>query len=107
MKNRQRFNTAMGKTIPITVKQPRNCGAAQQAVIAITARALYEELSKVLTYDHVRLTIPKADLPISYRKHRYDLSCLVGDRVILIDVLSVDVRYWLQGEVTDRGESQE
>ena len=91
---RQRLNTFSGSGLPITIEQPRNCGVEQQAVIAIIATALHEALPAEVNYDHVNLTIPKAQLPLNYRKHRYDVACLVRDRVILIDVLSVDTRYW-------------
>ena len=106
-RRRQRLNTAAGKSIPITIEQPRNCGPEQQAVIAILTRALYEETSQVVNYDHVKLTMPKAQLPLVYRKHRYDIACLVRDRVILVDVLSVNVKYWLKGEATEHGEAKE
>ena len=106
-RKRQRFNTAAGKSIPITIDQPRNCGKEQQAVIAILTRALYEEISQVVNYDHVKLTIPKKGIPLVYRKHRYDLACLVRERVILVDVVSVNVRYWLKGEDTEHGKVKE
>lgn len=104
---RQRFNSASTGGMPITLEQPRNCGVEQQAVIAIVAVALHEGLPADVNYDHVRLTIPKAQLPLNYRKHRYDVACLVRDRVILIDVLSVDARYWDRTREAERGESQE
>jgi hypothetical protein len=107
MKTRHRLNTSMGKFFPITVEQPRNCGREQQAVIAILAQALHDELTHEVNYDHVKLTFPRGPVPIHYRNHRFDVAARAGDRVILIDVYSVDVRYWLQGEVTDSGESQE
>jgi len=106
-RTRQRRQVGLIRGLPITVQQPSNVGKEQQAVIALVAGALYTSMSREVNYDHVRLTVPKAQLPLDYRKHRYDVACLLGRRVILVDVLSVDVRYWQQGGRTEHGEGKE
>ena len=106
-KARLRRKVGLVAGLPITIEQPRNCGAEQQAVIALVAGTLFVNLSNKVTYDHVKLTIPKSDVPLDYRNHRYDVACLVGNKVILVDVVSVNVRYWKQAGVTQHGKAQE
>jgi len=97
-KPRLRRRVGLHSGLPITLEQPKNCGAEQQAVIGILVKAISLSLTKVINYDHVSLLIPKHLVPINYRKHRYDIACLVGDRVILIDVESIPTSYWKRGK---------
>lgn len=106
-RTRQRHRAVVQDKLPVVVVQPRNCGKVQQAVISLLVNALHGEGVEQVNYDHVFLTVPKAGVPLSYRKHRYDVSCAIGDRVILIDVLSVNLRYWQSEELNGHGEAQE
>lgn len=104
--SRQRLNSAISTGLPVSFVQPKNCGRLQQAVISVLVKALHAEDVGLLNYDHVTLAVPKSPVPLSYRKHRYDVALAVGDRVILIDVLNVDALYWKQGEVTEHGSGE-
>ncbi len=106
-RTRLRHHAVVENKLPVIVKQPRNCGNIQQSVISVLVNALHGEGVEQVNYDHVFLTVPKAGVPLSYRKHRYDVSCAIGDRVILIDVLSVNLRYWQTEELNGHGEAQE
>ncbi len=106
-RTRLRHRAVVQDKLPVIVKQPRNCGSVQQAVISVLVKALHGEGVTQVNYDHVFLTVPKAGIPLSYRKHRYDVSCAIGNRVILIDVLNIDSRYWQEAELNGHGEAQE
>jgi len=106
-KPRLRRCVGLHSGLPITLEQPKNCGAEQQAIIGILVKAISLSLTNVINYDHVSLLIPKHPIPINYRNHRYDISCLVGDRIILIDVKSILTSYWKRGKHPVNGKGQE
>lgn len=93
-KPNQPWRSPAGTGTPISVPQPKNCSKLQQELIKALVEGLYVNVSKKVNYDHVKLTIPKADLPLVYRSHRYDVSCLIDDRLVLLDVLNVSLNYW-------------
>jgi hypothetical protein len=103
---RQRFNKAISKGVPVIINQPQNCGHAQQTVIAVLVGSLYTNVSHEINYDHVNLALPRKPVPLEYRKHRYDIACLVGGRVFLIDVLNVDANYWQRSQELTDGEGE-
>jgi hypothetical protein len=103
---RHRRQAVIKHSLPVMVDQPRNCGTAQQAIIALLVTALHSEGADQINYDHVRLPVPKSPVPLTYRKHRYDIAIGTPERVILIDVLSVDARYWQREQVTEHGETE-
>lgn len=106
-RTRQRHRAVVQDKLPVVLVQPKNCGQLQQAIISVLVNALHGEGIKLVNYDHVFLTVPKASVSLSYRKHRYDISFSIGDRVILIDVLNISQRYWHEGELNGHGEAQE
>ncbi len=83
-----------GKKVAVNIEQPKNCSKLQQDIITILVTILRERVTKDINYDHCHLAIPKGKIPLSYRNHRYDISMLIDGRVILIDVLNIDARYW-------------
>lgn len=101
---RQRSRAVKVGTIPILFKQPANCGALQQNVITALVYALVKEYGQAVNFDHIIIALPKADVPLNYRNHRYDIAVRVGNRVILIDVLNVDAGYWQRGKEADHAE---
>jgi len=107
IKRRLRRKVGLISGLPITLDQPKNCGPEQQAVIGIVVSALHEQLTECVNYDHVSLTIPKYPLRMEYRKYRYDVAVLLGDKVVLIDVVTVPTAYWRQGRLTEHGEGKE
>ena len=101
---RQRSHAVKTGTIPILFKQPGNCGELQQNVITALIYALAKTFSPVINFDHVIIAVPKGEVSLQYRNHRYDIAVRIGQRVILVDVLNVDAGYWQRGKEADHAE---
>lgn len=101
---RQRSHAVKVSSFGVVFKQPENCGELQQSIISTLVYALAKEYGQALNYDHVNLAVPKSPVPIQYRNHRYDISMTDGKRVILIDVLNIDVAYFERGKEAQSAE---
>lgn len=49
-------------------------------------RFIYDKLSKVMNYDHVRMTVPKYPVPFKRGRRRYDISFFMNDTVVMIQI---------------------
>jgi len=71
-------------------KPPRR-QAVHDEVVAKLVRCVFYRLSRDVNYDHVSLSVPRCDLPLSYDGHRYDLSFLYRDHIVFVEVRTVKV----------------
>jgi len=57
-----------------------------RAVMEITS-AIYTRVSQVINYDHVEMSLPRFDIPLTSGKKRYDIAYLDRDNNrVLIEV---------------------
>lgn len=49
-------------------------------------RYIYENMSTVINYDHVRMTVPKSPVPLKYRRKRTDIAFFVSDTVVRLQI---------------------
>ncbi len=103
---RQRSRAVKAGGFGVLFSQPGNIGDVQQDILSVLVRALFREVSTVVNYDHCNPGVPRSAVPLHYRNHRFDISVQVGERVLLIDVLSVDVAYWKDVKEAGHGESK-
>ena len=66
-------------------------GMGQQSIVhrkvmQDLVRYIYENISTVINYDHVRMTVPKSPVPLKYRNKRTDIAFFVSDTVVRLQI---------------------
>ena len=57
-----------------------------KAVIRDLVRYLKDRYGSEINYDHVFTTFKRSPIPLTFRGKRYDISFILGDRLVLIQV---------------------
>lgn len=74
------------ENLAITFKKTGKLSREHKIVLLRLIRWIYRKFSARINYDHLNLEVPRTNLPLTYRGKRYDVSFLMDDRLVLIQI---------------------
>jgi len=85
----------------ITLK-PVKSGKSSRQHRAVLQRLIYfihNAYDCPINYDHIDVAVPRSNLPLKFRGKNYDISFVLDDRLIFIDIQSMPISI----KVSERG----
>ena len=74
------------KTLGIQFEGEGNASRVHRIVLHALVLFFRSTFSDKVNYDHVHTTVPKSQVPLTFRGKRYDISFVYDDRVVFVQV---------------------
>jgi len=75
-----------GRMPGINIETKHSKGDVHNEIIARLVSFISHRITAYLNYNHITLTTPKLDLPLSDYQNEYDISFLYKDKLVMIQI---------------------
>lgn len=78
--------------LPLSFKGEDKASRPHKQVIRDLVRHISLQYDTPINYDHVYSTVKRSPLPMKYKGKRYDIAFIHGNRLILVQIDTIDLR---------------